>query len=1136
MADQKLTGVSGAKTPKLNTLNKDPVSQSVLKLLTLEDNKPRTKGQAGNKDQIPKATLDRISQITSTTIDANSEMMESVPGTFKALSILQSAILSPRDLTSINLSYKSESYEGRNNDLNTLLMNRVEDYVEGNYKITDRLSDILANVLFYKGGEAIALLSSSSLDNVINGHVKASLESLVDDYKDGEFVTRGWLGDNDKTLSAGVKKASLESLLSGEAVGMTNNVVGDSNYNVTVTDNDSILRMPQLKLTLARNAMAKKVAIPRSLRRDQATRSYGIEALDEKGQPKNKDGSRGGTSIAKSLSDDQYVDIYNQLFKQRDYKQSDIVEMRRDDELTQENVDAVLWKDLPLESVVPIHLPGNPRARIGAYVVLDGDGNAVSSAMNENKYQDPMQNQSDTANAIDGTKGIIAMAQEYKSGNSDQFSMVDFRKKVTNDIEKDLVQRIVNGTFAQKVALGMTDEIKDIMFARAMRNLKTKVLFIPEEALVYFAFDYNRFGIGRSLLERSRLYASMAMANVISTTLANISASTNVTTLGINLDPDNPEPDQTIEAIVTTHLNSNRTMSSLIGARNPRDVINIMDEAGVIVKTNGHPGYPDIDVDVSYDKRNVTPPDAEWNDRLLEMLWGMWEVDPALLSTQNAAQFAIEHINNNALFRKSTGVKRKMFCNTLSELVQKIVMKSGNLMNDLYKIIADNKKLWAPTSKKGKEQLAELKEEHPEIDNNDQSLMNFILVNFINSITLTLPEPMEGDIDEQNRAYDTMRQRYENAIKDLFPDDILSYILGDSADTSKFEMWRNNLVSHKMREWMAGSGSYEDITALCEIDDESNASITLLASMVSYNKQTLEGMIEYLKLSNEMKGKIQESFAKLEADGHLDNNPAEGGFNNGADEFSNPGGEGGEGGFNSDGTDPGATSDPFNDNADPSLSADNGGGNDLDDLSGQSTDNSDAFADTAAGGEPGADAGEGATGEAAASDAGAEASLFSAESTDGAVTEGEEGKATETNGEGVPGEPNPEDEVPEPELDKDGNPIEPAEPELDKDGNPIDPDAPPVDLNEEDFEEHRQDEHSDMDFKDGERHDDSDLNFDENSDGNEDLEFSDAGDGKPKGRDRKSKRTQKKEAKKAKEGKDKDSKDDKAADDELNFS
>ena len=1116
MADQKLTGVSGAKIPKLNTLNKDPVSQSVLKLLTLEENKPKTKGQAGNKDQIPKATLDRISQITSTTIDANSEMMESVPGTFKALSILQSAILSPRDLTSINLSYKSESYEGRNNDLNTLLMNRVEDYVEGNYKITDRLSDILANVLFYKGGEAIALLSSSSLDNVINGHVKASLESLEDDYKNGEFVSRGWLGDNDDTLKSGVRKASLESLLSGEAASMTNNVVGNTNYNVTVTDNDSILRMPQLKLTLARNAMAKKVAIPRSLRRATATRSYGIEALDEKGQPKNKDGSRGGTSIAKSLSDDQYVDIYNQLFKQRDYKQSDLVEMRRDDELTQENVDAVLWKDLPLESVVPIHFPGNPRARIGAYVILDGDGNPVSSAMNENKYQDVMQNKSDTANAIDGTKGIIAMAQEYKNGNSDQFSMVDFRKKVTGDIEKDLVQRIVNGTFAQKVALGMTDEIKDIMFARAMRNLKTKVLFIPEEALVYFAFDFNRFGIGRSLLERSRLYASMAMANVISTTLANISASTNVTTLGITLDPDNPEPDQTIEAIVTTHLNSNRTMSSLIGARNPRDVINIMDEAGVIVKTNGHPGYPDIDVDVSYDKRNVTPPDAEWNDRLLEMLWGMWEVDPALLSTQNAAQFAIEHINNNALFRKSTGVKRKMFCNTLSELVQKIVMKSGNLMNDLYEIIADNKKLWAPTSKKGKEQLKELKEEHPEIDNNDQSLMNFILVNFINSITLTLPEPMEGDIDEQNRAYDTMRQRYENAIKDLFPDDILSYVLGDGADTTKFEVWRNNLVAHKMREWMAGSGSYEDITALCEIDDESNASITLLASMVSYNKQTLEGMIEYLKLSNDMKGKIQASFAKLEEDGHLDNNPAEGGFNNGTDEFGNQTGAGGEDGMGggADGTDPGASADPLNDGSDPDLSADNGGGNDLDDLSNQSADNSDPIADAAAGGEPGADAGEGAAGEAAAGDASAEANLLSAESTDGVAPEGE---------------PNPDDVLPEldengkpiesaePELDEEGNPIVPEEPVLDEEGNPVVPEDPLADINEDDFEEHPQDEHSGMDFKDGERHDDSDLEFNEDSDGNEDLEFSDTGDGKPKGRNRKSKRTQKKEAKKAKD-------------------
>lgn len=1162
MADQKLTGVAGVKTPKLNMMNKDPVTKSILGILTPEENKPKNKtgasNSSANKDQISKATLERISKITSTTIDANRELMESVPGAFKALSILQAAILSPRDLTTINLSYTSETYEGRNNDLNTMLLDKVKDYVENNYKITDRLQDIVADILFYKGGRAIALLSSSALDNVINGHVRASMEALEEEYKDGEFINRGWLGDNDATIAKGTRRASLESLISGEVPPMTDPVVADSRYNITVTDNDSILRLPQLKLMLARNAMSRKVRVPRGLRGGGPTRSYGIEALDDKGKPKQKDGSRNDVSIAKKLNEEQYVGIYNQLFKTRDYQQTDLVEIRRDDELTMENVDAVLWTDLPFESVVPVHLPGNPRARIGAYVLLDGDGNPLSTAEDENQYQDIQQNKMDTANAIDGTKGIIEMAQEYKNGSSDQFSMVEFRRKINEEIERDLVQRIVNGTFAQKVALGMTDEIKQMMFARTLRNLKTKVLFLPEESLVYFAFDYNRFGIGRSLLERSRLYASMAMANVISTTLANISASANVTTLGINLDPDNPEPDATVETIVTTHLNSNRTMSSLIGARNPRDVINIMDEAGVIVKTSGHPGYPDIDVDVSYDKRNVTPPDAEWNDRLLEMLWNMWGVDPALLSSQNNTQFAIEHINNNALFRKSTGMQRNMLCATLSELVQKIVAKSGNLMNDLYAVISDNKKLWIPTSKKGKEQLKELKEDHPEIDNNDQSLANFILVNFINSIELTLPEPMEGDIDEQNRAYDTMRQRYENSFKDLFTDDVLSYILGEGADTSKFEVWRQNLVAHKMREWMAGSGSYADITDLCKVDDESNASITLLASMVAYNEKTMGAIMEYLKLSNKMKDKVRKSFEKLEENGDLDNNPAENGFGDttdSTDEFGNPidGSGGGDG-------DSGLTDDFGN----PIDAADGTDAN-----AGEDGDVSDFGGDTSEGvTEAGADPVEAGM----ADEGGAEPMSAAAEVDPLAAEASEDNPAPEVDENGEPVEPV------EPELDDEGNPIEPVpgeENEVDENGNPTvnedDPDAiegaekgnagkentdvedvadasaleegveATTVVDENAFEEERQDENSDMDFEEN-KQDDGDLDFEEDQSddgtmefeegegngGADDLDFEETGDSKPKGRSRKSKRTQKKEAKKKKEA-------DKASDDGLDF-
>jgi len=1112
MAGQKLTGVSGVKMPKLNALNKDPVSRSILSLLTPEGNQKKEPKSPSANAQIPKSTLERISKITSTTIDANRELMEAVPGAFKALSILQSAILSPRNLTTINLTYDSAPYEGRNNDLNNLLLNRVKDYVENNYKITGRLQDILADILFYKGSHAVALLSSSALDNIINGHVKASMEALSDEYKDGEFITRGYLGDNDSTLANGTRRASLESLIAGDAPLMTNDVVADPRYNITVTDNDSVLRLPQLKAALARNAMAKKVRVPVGLRK-RAQRGYGIESLDANGVPKNKDGSDSKTSMVKSLSSQQYADIYNELFKQREYQQTDLVEVRRDDELTQENVDAAMWLNLPPESVVPIHMPGNPRARVGAYILLDADCNPLSTAMDENQYQDTMQNSSDTADAIDGVKGIIAMAQEFKEGNSAGKSMVEFRRKIDDDIERDLVQRMANGTFGQKVALGLTAEIKGMMQARALRNLKTKVLFIPEESLVYFAFDFNKYGIGRSLLERSRLYASMAMANVISTTMANISASTNVTTLGIQLDPDNAEPDATVESIVTNHLNGNRSMSSLIGARNPRDVVNIMDEASVLVKTSGHPGYPDIDVDVSYDKRSITPPDPEWNDRLLEILWNMWGVDPALLTTNNATQFAVEHINNNALFRKSTGLQRTMLCDTLSELAQKITFKSGDLMNDLYELIMENKKLWAPTSKKGKEQLKELKEEHPEIENNDESLANFILVNFINSIRLTLPEPLEGDTEDQNRMYDTYRERFDKSIKDCFPDEVLSYMI-DGGDTSKFETWRQNLVSHKMREWMAGSGSYADMTALCEVGDDSNAAITLLAGMVNYNEQTLKGIIEYLKMSNKVKGEIKASFDKLEADGHTENNPA-------AVDYGDGGGQGADvgDGFGGDagGGDGGAGQD-FDENGNPINGGDAAGAGDA---------NGDAgFGDAGDASSTGTEGGEG--GEAGDAAAASDVSAMSAAAEPELDANGDpivESEEPELDANGDPvikpadepkldenGDPIIEPEldeegnpiVPDPELDEEGNPIV-AEPELDEEGNPIDPNAKAETVAAEDFVEENLDDNSDVDFEE-ENHDDGELEFDN--------------EGKPKGKKRKSKRTQKKEAKKAKDAAD----------------
>lgn len=891
----RLAGSKRAATPKINLLNKDPATKAIIEMLVPKDNKPKDKnrkvggGRQNNSTGPNPGMLQQISKITSTSIDSNTELMESVPGAIKACKILTASILSPRNLRTVSLAYTTEAYEGKNTELNLMLIGEVREYIEKNYKITKKLSEIVPDMLFNTGSSAWAVLSQSSLDNVINGHTRgAGMEAIADDYdaEQGRFKSKGYLGNpgNSNMLMT----ASLESLMSGETPFMTVDHIqtergNDANnaLGITVTDNDAVLAMPRFKLALARNNLAKRQRIPAGIRR------VGNEAYDDKGKGKSKDKSDSKVNQNNVLTDEQYTNIYNDLFKQRDYVASAAVTISRDDELTRENVGQPLLMHLPSECVIPVHVPGDFKHRVGYFVLLDDSGNPLRTAQNDAYYQDLFKNKQDTNNGIDSTKGIIEMASQMKSGNKCAFDTMAFYAKYVEEVEKDLVQRLANGTYGQTMTVGLTNEVMRIMFARTLQNLQTKVLYIPEESMTYFAFDYNRFGIGRSLLDKSRLYASMAMSNIIATTMANIANSVNITTLDIPLDEDDTEPENTIEDVITTHLNSTLGLSSIIGAKNPRDVCNIMDAASVIVKTGGNDHYPSINVDMTHSKRDITPPDVEWNDRLMEFLSQMWGVRPELISSQNDIKFAIEHINNDALFCQEIVENQRTVCGHASDLVRKLTFKSGNLMNSLYEIIMDNKRLWSPSSAKGKKMMEEFKQQNPDVANNDEAIANRLLTNFINSIITTLPEPETTDMEDLTRAYQTQREFTEAAINDRFPNTVLTKFLDGSDDD--LETWRQELIAMYMRKWMDDSGNAERFAILNDLGDDTNATAALLAEIINYNEGVWEGILTYLKDKKKVEDKLQAKYDKLKGDDQLGDtsaNPMNAGQE--FDEYGNP--------------------------------------------------------------------------------------------------------------------------------------------------------------------------------------------------------------------------------------------------------
>src|SRR5690606_38566775 len=101
--------------------------------------------------------------------------------------------------------------------------------------------------------------------------------------------------------------------------------------------------------------------------------------------------------------------------------------------------------------------------------------------------------------------------------------------------------------------------------------------------------------------------------------------------LMIELDPEDPEPEVTVEELLN-HYIAMRSGGYVYGAR-PADIQHMLGMAGVDVEVSGHDGYSHTKVQTEDVARNVNTPNDELDTRLKEMIYsGIGGIPPELVN------------------------------------------------------------------------------------------------------------------------------------------------------------------------------------------------------------------------------------------------------------------------------------------------------------------------------------------------------------------------------------------------------------------------------------------------------------------------------------------------------------------------
>lgn len=773
--------------------------------------------------------FEQVSDDSALSIREAEEVLTALSDVAIAKRILVNAILSPNDMLSKELTYGcSTKIFG---DTTPLLLDVIKDHFDNNYKIKDKLGEMLEKSLFLEGSYISVVLPESSIDDAINSSLVVSSES-ANRYHQMMNESLGLLGSVESTQVDPTKPKATKLL------------------GIEISDNIEYFKLPTFRKKTLSDAVASKVG---ARLRNNPTQSVNSWYTD------------------KTIRD---------IYPERRSAHLNLLTIKTLDDLERETVGHPIIVNVPVEAFIPVYIPGQPSSHVGGFILLDKSGNPVVKRGESDQYRDLNTRYQATYNEI--SSGLIA-------ASADKGMMVD-SSQITNGVtdvkyttelysmllEDELVKRLSAGGFGEDISLGMLNSISRIMLSRACQHLETRVIFVPRQLYSFLAFDYKDNGLGRSLLERNKTISSLRMVQELADALANIRNAIDHKELTINIDPDDPNPWKTATEVLHNVQRSTR-LGSPIGLINMSSIADSFQEHGWNVKIAGHEAMPDMSVDFNQTTRNFSKPDSDYAERLRNQMFLSMGLSPDSISGVFGTEFATNVVSANVFLAQDALEKQSIFSSFLADFIIKYTTNSSILMDKLIDIIDQNKK----------------KIRIKNLDKVDTRLVAQVFVNNI-TVSLPKPdlakfEMQKAALDAYADILDKMIPFYisEESMTDENFGEYTAAVVGDVVQAIKDAAMRNfaaqmNIVPELGKMLYQQPDEIQDLSMLHIQDDHFNAMLPKIQDfMARAYKRRLE--------ADRTNAKIQELLDQKYAD--QEETDTDGGDDHGSDDYDDADGD-----------------------------------------------------------------------------------------------------------------------------------------------------------------------------------------------------------------------------------------------------
>lgn len=437
-----------------------------------------------------------------------------------------------------------------------------------------------------------------------------------------------------------------------------------------------------------------------------------------------------------------------------------------------------LIKRIPSEAIKPMVFKGEADDPYAHVIIVDEDGYPVEIEEEIDFDKDLRQMSGSTAQ----DQQIKLIANNFSQMKTKSVStMRQLHQEFNSILEKDIFESLVDGTYTEKYKLKDDDVISTIMFHRMLKKQKTRLLFVPDHLVSYFCFDTDRYGVGRSLISKtkalSNIYTVMFYANFIGS-LSNAIPHKKV---NIDFDEEDIDQNQSLEMVI------NELILSKVGSfdfdfRGPSDVIRNLQKHGIQFDLNNvdNGDLPNMNInieDMKKDNRPVDPTFLELITKLLSMRIGF---SPDLIDNSFRPEFSSQVVRDNDL----TARQISQYIVTAGEkLTDRVLKQTSNDPNIIAKCleVMDGKE-------EGKEERLE------------QVLMN---------LNVSLPTADNSSINEKMEIIEDNIKVIKLIVDTLFPNNMVDGI--DNMSVEHMDGIREMALSYFLQDYIRRNSSFKGI-------------------------------------------------------------------------------------------------------------------------------------------------------------------------------------------------------------------------------------------------------------------------------------------------------------------------------------